>query len=201
MGEERQQKMRRILPAGERQAMILDAALNEFARYGFEACNVDAIAAKARIGKGTIYRQFPSKIELFAAVVKRGHDRLHERMGDVNHCDCRFEERIQKGLKEFVDFFVANPKYYRVMLVERPDRRPHLARVIAHGEAHIAEAIAEHVREAIAEGELRKLDPQFLALAFLALAKVIIERQLYGRGHSLQNDTRTAAEILKGIHT
>jgi len=193
-------KKRQVLPAPERQEMILDAALEEFARFGYDACNVDAIAEKAGIGKGTIYRQYPSKLDLYAAVVKRGHDRLHAKMGEVAHGKCGFNEKTQRGIKEFVDFFVTNPKYYRVIFVERPDRRLKLNRVVPHGEEHLAQEIARHITHGIECGEFRAVDPHFAALSFLAIAKVIIERQIYGRGHSLDADTEAAADILKGIH-
>lgn len=193
-------KKRQILPAPARQKMILDAALDEFARFGYDECNVDAIAEKAEIGKGTIYRQYPSKLDLYAAVVKRGHDMLHEKMGQIAHCDCGFDEKTRRGIKEFVDFFVTNPKYYRVIFVERPDRRLKLNRMVPHGEEHLAQEIARHITHGVESGEFRAVDPHFAALSFLAIAKVIIERQIYGRGHSLDADTRAAADILKGIH-
>jgi AcrR family transcriptional regulator len=45
---------------------ILEAAATEFARYGFDATNVESIALRADIGKGTIYNYIGSKDELFA---------------------------------------------------------------------------------------------------------------------------------------
>jgi AcrR family transcriptional regulator len=45
---------------------ILEAAAAEFAKYGFDATNVESIAVRADIGKGTIYNYIGSKDELFA---------------------------------------------------------------------------------------------------------------------------------------
>jgi AcrR family transcriptional regulator len=45
---------------------ILEAAAAEFAKYGFDATNVESIASRADIGKGTIYNYIGSKDELFA---------------------------------------------------------------------------------------------------------------------------------------
>lgn len=50
---------------------ILTAALELFPRFGFKKTSVEEIATRARIGKGTIYLHFPSKEELFGAVVRR----------------------------------------------------------------------------------------------------------------------------------
>ncbi len=51
-------------------ARLLAAAAQEFARAGLERANVDAISLAAGYAKGTIYNYFPSKEELFLAVVE-----------------------------------------------------------------------------------------------------------------------------------
>src|SRR5260370_228011 len=49
---------------------LLAAAAQEFARAGLERASVDAISLAAGYAKGTIYNYFPSKEELFLAVVE-----------------------------------------------------------------------------------------------------------------------------------
>jgi AcrR family transcriptional regulator len=49
---------------------ILEAALAVFAEKGFAAARMDAIAARARVSKGTIYLYFPSKEAIFRALVR-----------------------------------------------------------------------------------------------------------------------------------
>jgi AcrR family transcriptional regulator len=48
---------------------ILDAALEEYGRNGFEGMSVDAVAARAGVSKATIYRRFESKLELVTAAM------------------------------------------------------------------------------------------------------------------------------------
>ncbi|MFC1504120.1 TetR/AcrR family transcriptional regulator [Spirochaetota bacterium] len=48
---------------------ILKASYNEFEKKGYYRANVDDIALKLKIGKGTIYRHFGNKIELFASII------------------------------------------------------------------------------------------------------------------------------------
>ncbi len=50
---------------------ILDAAERRFLVDGFERCSVDSIAADARVSKREIYRAWPGKADLFAAVANR----------------------------------------------------------------------------------------------------------------------------------
>src|SRR5262245_25941565 len=53
-----------------RPAEILDAALACFKERGFAATRLEDVAAKAGVTKGTIYLYYPSKEELFKAVVR-----------------------------------------------------------------------------------------------------------------------------------
>ena len=51
---------------GKRQA-ILDQAIHTFAEVGFGRADVQVIADRAGVGKGTVYRYFKSKEDLFWA--------------------------------------------------------------------------------------------------------------------------------------
>ena len=48
---------------------IIQAAIAEFRANGFEATSVDKVAARAEVSKRTLYNHFPSKDELFAAIL------------------------------------------------------------------------------------------------------------------------------------
>ncbi|QNP48924.1 TetR/AcrR family transcriptional regulator [Diaphorobacter aerolatus] len=49
---------------------LLDAALDLFVEKGFAATKVEEVAARAGVSKGTLFLYFPSKEELFKAVVR-----------------------------------------------------------------------------------------------------------------------------------
>ena len=69
----------------KRENQILDAAISVFSRDGFDRANTDRIAKVAKLGKGTIYRYFKNKEELFFSVVDRGLDELrNEMLREVN---------------------------------------------------------------------------------------------------------------------
>ena len=191
---------RRNLPENERKEMILDAALESFATHGYDTCNVDAIAELAGTGKGTIYRHFPSKLELFAAVVERGHTALLQRFANLVEEKCEVAEHITTGLTQFVDVFVEYPNYYRVMMIEQPEVRLKVKLDMDAGYHHFLKVIAATVKEDIRAGRIKKVDSEFAAEYFLSLMKLIVERQLYGKGHSRRKDIREAVEItLKGL--
>lgn len=54
-----------------RDGVILDAALDVLVETGFDGMTVDAVAARARAGKATMYRRWPSKVDLVLDAVAR----------------------------------------------------------------------------------------------------------------------------------
>lgn len=59
---------------------ILDAALQTFLESGYGAASVDVITARAGVSKATVYTRFPSKQDMFAAVIGRECRACAERM-------------------------------------------------------------------------------------------------------------------------
>lgn len=68
----------RRLPAEERRAQILEAAVPVFARLGYSGTGTADIAAAAGIGEPTIYRYFANKRELYMAAIRQGAAGIRE---------------------------------------------------------------------------------------------------------------------------
>src|SRR3954462_5697874 len=62
---------------------ILEAALRCIARVGFSKTTFDDIARETRCARATVYRSFPSKPALVAALLNREGDRLRARVVDA----------------------------------------------------------------------------------------------------------------------
>jgi len=61
---------------------LLDAALDLFVEKGFAATRVEEVAALAGVSKGTLFLYFPSKEELFKAVVRKNISGRFEEWGE-----------------------------------------------------------------------------------------------------------------------
>ncbi|KQU00150.1 MULTISPECIES: TetR/AcrR family transcriptional regulator [Sanguibacter] len=57
------------MPKNERQAQILTIAQDLFAAQGFHHISMDDIADRAEVSKPILYRHFPSKLDLYLAVI------------------------------------------------------------------------------------------------------------------------------------
>ena len=93
---------------------VVSAAGDVFAEHGYEA-SMEQIALRADVGIGTLYRRFPNKADLFAAVVDAATDRTRliadEVLAEVAPSDAVFE---------FVRRCVAAPSCWRATTSRRP---------------------------------------------------------------------------------
>ena len=66
-----------------RKAEILAVAATVFAACGYAETNVDVIANHVGVGKGTVFRYFPTKEKLFLATVDQGLEELSQAVDSV----------------------------------------------------------------------------------------------------------------------
>ncbi len=64
------------LPRDERRALLLAAALEVFTAAGYHSAAMDEIADRAGVSKPVLYQHFPSKLELYLAVLDLHIDSL-----------------------------------------------------------------------------------------------------------------------------
>jgi len=66
-----------------RPQQLLDAALTLFVEKGFAATRSEEVAHLAGVSKGTLYLYYPSKEELFKAVVRQNITKLIGEAGEI----------------------------------------------------------------------------------------------------------------------
>lgn len=71
------------MPRDARRAQVLEIAQELFAREGFHHVSMDDIAERAEVSKPVLYRHFPSKLDLYLAVVDHRGSALVEAVDDA----------------------------------------------------------------------------------------------------------------------
>ncbi|RMF93677.1 MAG: TetR/AcrR family transcriptional regulator [Nitrospinota bacterium] len=100
---------------------ILDAAAQIFAAQGYRNTDVQLVADRLNIGKGTVYRYFPSKRNLFLAAVDRGMRRLRTQ---IETCTANIAdplERIVRAISAYLTFFDTHPEFVELIIQERAE--------------------------------------------------------------------------------
>ncbi|TFH65724.1 MAG: TetR/AcrR family transcriptional regulator [Candidatus Zixiibacteriota bacterium] len=191
---------RKVLPPDERREMILDAALDVFSKGGFQDADVDEIARLAQVGKGTVYRYYASKRELYLAVVERVFSHLQARLEAVQGQSLSPSQILCTGVAEHVRFFTENPRCWRVLVVGRLENRlnPCQNTMLAHHA--LKENLTTLIREGIASGDFREVDPEYAAFALMSMAATVVEKHFHQDKDTLQEDINSALDIyLRGI--
>jgi AcrR family transcriptional regulator len=102
-----------------RRAQILSAAGRFFARLGFFNTDVQVIADAIGVGKGTVYRYFRTKEELFLATAEDVLQRLEEHIAAAVHGLEHPLEIIRRVGKAYAEFFEQNPEAVELLIQER----------------------------------------------------------------------------------
>src|ERR1700745_3737636 len=63
--------------------VILEAALQELGDIGYGAFTIESVAARAGVGKSTIYRHWPDKLALIADAFETFHEQMVPELGDL----------------------------------------------------------------------------------------------------------------------
>jgi AcrR family transcriptional regulator len=140
-----------------RREHILDAAVILFARHGFADTEMQELADTVGVGKGTLYRYYPSKDSLFLAAADRVMIRMRQSIdAAIVGIEDPFQ-RIRRAIYAFLEFFSARPERVELLIQERAhfkDRpKPTL---IQHREVNVERWRALY-RDLIAQGRVREM--------------------------------------------
>ncbi|WP_337174112.1 helix-turn-helix domain-containing protein [Paludisphaera sp.] len=131
-----------------------------FAEHGFSDAMTQDLADRLGVGKGTIYRYFPSKRELFLAAADRVMRTLTAEV-DASIADIEDGiERIERGVTAFLTFFAERPEYVELLIQERAHFRDRTRPTyIEHREVRGRKwsRLYGEMREA---GRIRDMDPE-----------------------------------------
>ncbi|WP_109530070.1 TetR/AcrR family transcriptional regulator [Nocardia aurea] len=104
MGVEQSGRRPRVDVARNRVA-LLEAAQRHFLRFGV-GTSLEAVAKEAGVGPGTLYRHFPNREALLAAVLQSRSEELEARRADISQLDDA-SERLRRWLRAMEEYFSA----------------------------------------------------------------------------------------------
>ncbi|SDF31364.1 TetR/AcrR family transcriptional regulator [Sporomusa acidovorans] len=97
---------------------ILDAAYTIFSRKGYHRATVDEIIALADTGKGTVYKYFVNKEQLFYTLIKERSAPFETELTLIASVAEPPLKKIEKAVKVFLEFYVSNADLWRVLMHE-----------------------------------------------------------------------------------
>jgi AcrR family transcriptional regulator len=103
------------LPRDERRAQLLAAALEVFTAAGYHSAAMDEIADRAGVSKPVLYQHFPSKLDLYLAVLDTHIDSLVFAIQRAIQSTPDNAKRVQATIGAYFDFIEAEGEAFRLL--------------------------------------------------------------------------------------
>jgi AcrR family transcriptional regulator len=150
----------------ETRRRITTAARELIAEGGYVAAQVAAVADRAGVAVGTVYRHFPSKSDLFAEVFREASQHEVDAMrAAINATSGPAADRIAIGIETFARRALRGRRLAWALLAEPVDPAVEAERL--HFRHNYRDLMAEVIAEGIEAGELPAQDVDATAAALI----------------------------------
>ena len=181
--------------------LVLQQATEVFAAEGFRHADVQMIADRAGVGKGTVYRYFGNKEDLFWAACTWILSQLQRQLvAAMKGIDSPLQKLRATGLA-YARFFEENPKYLEVFVQDRAEFRGTVPQTQLEYHERMISEYSEIVRLGIEQGEIKPVERRktILSLANMLFGTVVLGCY-HGKDYTLTEMTEYALDnFLQGV--
>ena len=103
------------LPRLARRRQLLRAAQEVFVENGYHAAAMDDIAERAGVSKPVLYQHFPSKLELYLALLDMHVDDMVSRCREALASTTENKQRVSAAFRAFFDFVSTQGEAFRLV--------------------------------------------------------------------------------------
>jgi AcrR family transcriptional regulator len=182
----------------EARSRILQAALDEFSDKGYHASTIDSIAERAGIAKGTVYRYFNTKEDLFNALKE---DTITEFV-DLARQDLSREvdvvKIIESIVKMYLSFFERNSAFFKVITQEYKDFGREFSEKFINGLILALPGLKRRCWKASRNGYLKQMNYFTVFYGIIGFLNGVIQKWLHegGAEGALLEEIETVKEVL-----
>jgi AcrR family transcriptional regulator len=178
------------LPRDERRAQLLNAALEVFVANGFHGAAMDEIAETARVSKPVLYQHFPSKRELYMALLDSHLATLTELMLGALNSTTDNKQRVQAVMRAYYEFIAADDQAHRLVFESDLINDPDVSSRLETFNRTFADAVAKVIAE---DTKLPPMEAQLLGRGLAGMAQVSARYWLETEGRL---DLDVASELI-----
>jgi AcrR family transcriptional regulator len=152
--------------SAETRKRIVVAARGLVARGGYAEAQVAAVAARAGVATGTVYRHFPSKADLFAEVFREASQREVDEVADAARASGDSAAgRIAAAVETFARRALRGRRLAWALIAEPVDPAVEAERLVFR--RAYRDVFAEVIAAGVRSGELPPQDPELSAAALV----------------------------------
>ncbi len=112
--EAREVRPRRAEKKALQRRRILESAREVFFRDGFMPANLDEVAQKAGVAKGTLYRYFDNKAELYVAVLSENGETFERKMRETLSPKLSPADQVRRTGRFYFQHWMTNREYFQI---------------------------------------------------------------------------------------
>ncbi|WP_395858158.1 TetR/AcrR family transcriptional regulator [Arthrobacter oryzae] len=157
------------LPRDERRAQLLAAAQEVFVANGYHGAAMDEIAETARVSKPVLYQHFPSKRELYIALLDSHLTGLTELLLGALNSTTDNKERVQAVMRAYYQFIAGDDRAHRLVFESDLINDPDVSDRLETFNKTFADAVARVIAE---DTKLPPLEAQLLGRGLAGMAHV-----------------------------
>jgi len=178
---------------------ILAAGERVFGRRGYSQVQMDDVATACGVGKGTLYRYFPSKQALYLAVTFDGIEKLRDELAAVVAETDSAARALEQIVRRTLAFFWDRRGFFA--LIHRHELEPDAdVREWFAQRAELTRIVEDTVRRAIAAGDLRPIDPRLATEMLFGMLRAA--NRYRARTDAFETLVQTVMEtFLRGVAT
>lgn len=146
---------------------IISAARKRFARYGFSKVTMDEIAGDVEMGKASLYYYFPTKEDIFKAVVVQEQNEFIKKIETILQKQTSFSEKLNEYVEQRLKYFHDLVNLGMLSVHSLFDIKSMFKKLFEDFEAHELIILKRIIEEGKNAGEFRKDLPEDLTKIFL----------------------------------
>lgn len=162
-----------------RRNLIIDTAEKVFVERGYDLTTMDEIARLSEFTKKSVYSYFPTKDELFAAVILRASEVMFRFFEEAFVSGTTGLEKIATIGNAYVRFYIEYPVYFRILSLRRyggTEQSGDYRIKIEKYWAGIFGMMVDSFRKGNKDGSLRRdISPETAALHVMSATNGILE--------------------------
>ena len=175
---------------------ILDVAARLFAGHRFHEARMEDIAAAAEVGKGTIYRYFKDKEELYLALLERAACGISQRLRRETESAETVRERLEGVIQAILGYFDENPHLFDLIQHAEAMSRPQALVSWQRWRDEVNDMVRQIFVEARESGAFAVADPELAALLLLGGLRSVL--RFGSKPHAPDLGRRIADLLLQG---
>jgi TetR/AcrR family fatty acid metabolism transcriptional regulator len=158
---------------------ILDAAIRVFSRKGYHDTRVDEIVDESQTSKGAVYFHFPSKEQIFLALVDEFAGLLEKKLLETIQSEADGVRGVDAALRVGLDTFAKYRSLAKIFLVQAVGLGAAFEEKRLQILDRLADVIRAYLDQAIADGEIPPLDTRITAYAWIGAINEVVIRWVH----------------------